>query len=809
MRKNNIVATLYSALILALGCGVLISGLSSFRSEDPLRFVSYFLIALLAAGMRVSVPSQSGNLSLNFIFIAIGLLELSLGETLLLAAGTTAVQQLLHPTGARNTPAYLQVASVCVATYAAALAFAAPWMIGANAAYPLRLVAAALAFFITHSVPFAAVTVLGERGGLGTVWRAGYLWSFTYYILGAWMAGLFSVLNQYVPWQVSMVLIFVVYLVYRSYAVFLGKIEDEKRHAEEMAELHLRTIEALALAIEAKDHTTHDHLQRVQVYALEIGRDLGMNSDEIEALRAGSILHDIGKLAVPEHIISKPGRLTPEEFEKMKIHPVVGAEILERVKFPYDVAPIVRSHHEKWDGTGYPDGLSAEQIPLGARILAAVDCLDALATDRQYRRALPLDKALDVVVQEAGKSFDPRVVDVLRRRYRELEAKAQKLGQHSLKLSHDIKIANGEAPAAGFEQSASLTDKPAADFLASIAAARQEMQALYEITQDMGSTLSFEETMSLLAVRLKRIVPYDSLAVYIRRGDKLIPEYVCGENYRLFSSLEIPMGQGLSGWVAENRKAILNGNPSVEPGYLNDPQRFSTLRSAIAVPLEASEGVLGVLALYHSEKDAFVRDHLRVLLAVGPKSALAIENAIKFRQVESSATTDYLTALPNARSLFLHLDSELARCRRSQNPLTVLVCDLDGFKSINDNYGHLEGNKVLKAVARGFREACREYDYVARMGGDEFVLVLPGLTGDDIDAKMRRLSQIAARVGQEVCGTDSLAASVGHAVFPDDGRDAEMLLAEADRRMYKAKQEQKQGPRSLPAGLDWQTAALH
>ena len=189
----------------------------------------------------------------------------------------------------------------------------------------------------------------------------------------------------------------IIYFIHRSYRVYLDRLSAEKRHAEEMAGLHLRTIEALALAIEAKDHTTHEHLRRVRVYAVEIGKEMGLGRAELEALRAAALLHDIGKLAVPEHIISKPGRLTPEEFEKMKIHPVVGAEILERVAFPYPVVPLVRAHHERWDGSGYPDGLKGEEIPLGARILAAVDCLDALASDRQYRRALPLDEAMEKV----------------------------------------------------------------------------------------------------------------------------------------------------------------------------------------------------------------------------------------------------------------------------------------------------------------------------------------------------------------------------------------------------------------------------
>src|SRR6185295_2251599 len=194
---------------------------------------------------------------------------------------------------------------------------------------------------------------------------------------------------------------------------YLDRLEKEKKHVEDMAGLHLRTIEALALAIEAKDHTTHDHLCRVQVYALEVGREMNLSDLELEALQAAAVLHDIGKLAVPEHIISKPGKLTPEEFEKMKTHPIVGAEILERVAFPYPVVPIVAAHHERWDGAGYHKGLSGEGIPIGARILAAVDCLDALASDRQYRRALPLDEAMEIVKEQSGISFDPRVVEIL------------------------------------------------------------------------------------------------------------------------------------------------------------------------------------------------------------------------------------------------------------------------------------------------------------------------------------------------------------------------------------------------------------
>jgi diguanylate cyclase (GGDEF)-like protein/putative nucleotidyltransferase with HDIG domain len=579
----------------------------------------------------------------------------------------------------------------------------------------------------------------------------------------------------------------VVYIIFRSYRLYLGRLESEKQHAEEIAALHLRTIEALALAIEAKDETTHEHLQRVQVYAVELGKKAGLDAAGLQALHAASILHDIGKLAVPEHIISKPGKLTPEEFEKMKIHPVVGAEILARVQFPYDVVPVVRAHHEKWNGTGYPDGLKGEEIPLGARVLALVDCFDALASDRQYRRALPLDEALAAVQAESGISFDPALVRLLAENYREWERLAWASGSPVHRLSKDLRVTRGDAPAAGLQQ----PELQQPEFLSSIAAARQEAQTLYELTQDLGSSLNLHETLSVLDSRLQRLIPYDAIAVYVLREGTLIPEYVSGENFRLFSSLEIPVGQGLSGWVAETRKPILNGNPSVEPGYLNDPAKFSSLRSALAAPLENASGVLGVLALYHMEKDAFTNDHLRVLLAINPKVSLTIENALKFRQAAISATTDALTSLPNARSLFLHLDAELSRARRSSERLAVLVCDLDGFKQINDRFGHLEGNRVLKLVAAGLRECCREYDYVARMGGDEFVLVLPGLAPQDLAAKQQMLERVVVDAGESVCGERLLNISIGAAFCPEHGQDAEGLLAEADRRMYLAKQEHK------------------
>jgi diguanylate cyclase (GGDEF)-like protein/putative nucleotidyltransferase with HDIG domain len=787
-------AKLYVLFTAMSGAAALLHGALHWACNDFIRFGCYFLISALASGFKVRLPGIRGTMSVNFFFVLVCLSTLGLPETLVITCSGTVLQCIWKSkTPARPIQIIFNVASVAVAITAAHAVFV--WPLIVDFKEPIRLVLAACVYFVANTFPVATIVSLTEGKHLGKIWKECYFWSFPYYVFGAALAELLSAVNNVAGWETSLMIFPVMYWMYRSYRLYLSRLEDEKKHVEEMAGLHLRTIEALALAIEAKDNTTHSHLRRVGVYAVEIAKEFGLSEAEMQALRAAALLHDIGKLAVPEHIISKPGKLTPAEFDKMKIHPVIGAEILKQVDFPYPVVPIVRSHHEKWDGSGYPDGLRGEEIPIGARILSVVDCLDALASDRQYRRSMPLEDAIAKVVSESGKGFDPKVVEVLQRRYRELENLVKVEPARPARLPRDLKIMKGEAPATGLAitqlANGQRGSTSSLDFLSSIAAAHQEAQTLFELTHALGTSLNLDETLSVVALRLKRIVSYDCIAVYTRRENKLVPEYVSGENAQLFISLEIPVGEGLSGWVAENRKPIINGNPSVEPGYLNDPGKFSILQSALAVPLEGVDGLVGVVTLYHAAKEAYNSDHLRILSAVATKMALSIENALKYRQAESCATTDALTSLPNARSLFLHLDSELARSKRNGTPLTVLVCDLDGFKGVNDRFGHLEGNRVLREVAQGLMDSCREYDYVARMGGDEFVVVLPGHKAESVAAKIHRLQEVALMAGRRLFGEDLLSMSVGEATFPADGADAEQLLAEADRRMYKAKQQQK------------------
>jgi diguanylate cyclase (GGDEF)-like protein/putative nucleotidyltransferase with HDIG domain len=776
-------AKVFIAALSLTAAACLSIGAVHWHSSDPLKLFCYLLLAMVASTLKITLPGIDGTMSVNFLFILIGVAEMSFAETLLIGAAGVLVQSVWKQSKSIQPVQFVfNLSQLTIASAAAFAIYQVSESTVLHSSRPLAVVAASATYFLFNTVAMSLVIALTEQKRSLRVWRECYVWSFPYYLVGAAIAVVVGQFNTRIGWQTSVVAMPAVYAIYRSYRLYLGKLETEKKHVEDMAGLHLRTIEALALAIEAKDHTTHDHLQRVRVYAMELANELHLSEEEKEALRAAALLHDIGKLAVPDHIIAKPGKLTPEEFDKMKIHPVVGGEILKEVGFPYPVVPIVRSHHERWDGAGYPDGLRGEQIPIGARILSAVDCLDALASDRQYRRALPVHKAMEHVASEAGKAFDPAVIAVLQRRYVELERIANKRAQQSpTRLSTDIKVERGVAPATGFAISEPHPTSGEHGFLSSIAAARREGQMLFELAHHLGTSLNLDQTLSILSERLHQLVPYDSIALYIAKDDVLHCEFAAGCDSKLFSSLDIPLGQGLSGWVAQNNKPILNGNPSVEPGYLNDDSKFSTLRSALAVPLDCASGVLGVLALYNSEAEAFTPDHVRILLAISSKLALVIENTLRYRTAEASASTDALTGLFNSRSLFQCLEQELGRCRREKSSLGVFVCDLDRFKSINDRFGHVEGNKLLQALAESLRQVCREYDHIARMGGDEFVILTPNCDANQALQITQRIHEAVESLGHD------LSISVGCAIYPADGETAEELLTEADHRMYRSK----------------------
>jgi diguanylate cyclase (GGDEF)-like protein/putative nucleotidyltransferase with HDIG domain len=782
-------AASFILLQVVVGLPLLPYALLHWNPENQLRFACFFGVALAASLFKVRLPGIEATMSANFLFILVGILDLSYPETLLMGCFGGLVQSIWQSKPRpRLTQILFNFANLSISITAANLVFHSKAASHLGLGWPLLLVSASTTYFAINTMSVSGIIALTQKRNPLLVWKECYLWSFPYYLLGAMIAGGISLINRAFGWQFAILVLPLVYWMYRSYRIYLDRLEAEKKHTEEIADLHLRTIEALSLAIEAKDHSTHDHLRRVQTYAVQLGKDLGLTDAELNALRAASMLHDIGKLAVPEQILSKPGRLTPEEFDRMKIHPIVGAEILDRVQFPYPVVPIVRSHHEKWDGSGYPYGLKREAIPIGARILSVVDCFDALTSERPYRRAMSADDAMKHLVSEIDTSFDPRVVAAIEKRYVELEQGVRRSETTKSPFPTVTNSNRSVAPSAGFADVPNAAEVRATSFLASIVSARQEAQLLFELAQTLGNSLSLRETLSVVAIRLKEMIPYDLIVFYVCQDQKLVPRYVHGVDYDLFRTLEMPIGQGISGWVAQHKKPIINGDPMAESKHLGDPTRVSVLRSTLSIPLQGRDGVAGVLTLYLKEKQAFTKDHLRMLMAASSKLGLSVENSLQFEKAQDSASTDFLTGLPNARSICAHLDSELARSERSGQPLAVLLCDLNGFKTVNDNFGHLVGNKLLEEIARNFRTVCREYDLVGRLGGDEFVLVLPEFTTTTVKELLPRIEVAVVEAGRIVCGKKVVTVSVGAAFYPQNGVTAEELLSEADHAMYEAKE---------------------
>src|SRR6476620_6903802 len=283
------------------------------------------------------------------------------------------------------------------------------------------------------------------------------------------------------------------YLFYRVNAKRLRQLSEaeaeRRRHAEEMATIHMNTIESLAIAVDAKDQTTHGHVRRTQIYAVEMGKLFKVSESDLRALHAGALLHDIGKLAVPEYILNKPGKLTEAEFAKMKIHPVVGGDILKRVNFPYPVEDIVRYHHEKWDGSGYPKGLKGESIPLVARIISVVDFYDATRCDRPYRKGMKREESLALLRNMSTTAFDPRVVEVFIQHVEEFD---RLIAAEDIREQVDSEIAANDyltktRPDAGLASNVLGTQVNDDIGFRTISEAQREVFALHEIAQTIGS----------------------------------------------------------------------------------------------------------------------------------------------------------------------------------------------------------------------------------------------------------------------------------------------------------------------------------
>ena len=496
---------------------VIITGLTQRPSHFWMMFSVYLAAALLSSGLKVKRPSGSGSMSLNYPFIFLAIMQLSPLQTCLIAALSVAAQcRMKKVTLFAFVQCTFNVSNSVVSTACAHVLYLALTHLGVPSAPALA--SAASIYFVCNTLPVALAIGWSQGVPVFSLWKSEFWWFFPFYMVGAVVSSVAYTLSHRFGWATGILVAPVIYTLFRAYNAQVTHWEERRAHLEETEALHLRTIEGLAMAIEAKDHNTHEHLFRVRDYVTDIATTMGLDELQIKALQIAAFLHDIGKLAVPEHIINKPGKLSVDEFEKMKIHPGVGADILERVRFPYPVVPIVRSHHERWDGGGYPDGLKGEAIPLGARILSVVDCFDALASDRPYRKAMPLEKAMEIVKSSAGKQFDPDIVEVLERRYQALEMSLQ--GRVTFgALNLEVNVERGDAPGAGFEQAMARaeSEEPAqqassvmtTSSLALIAAASHEAQILFEMSEVVGNLLGLSETAWLMESRLRGLIPFD------------------------------------------------------------------------------------------------------------------------------------------------------------------------------------------------------------------------------------------------------------------------------------------------------------
>jgi diguanylate cyclase (GGDEF)-like protein/putative nucleotidyltransferase with HDIG domain len=535
----------------------------------------------------------------------------------------------------------------------------------------------------------------------------------------------------------------------------------------------------------------------VQIYAEGVARIFGLSEKEIEALRAGALLHDIGKLAVPDYILNKPGRLTAAEFDKMKIHTIVGAQILERIGFPYPLVPVVRHHHERWDGTGYPDGLKAEQIPITARILTVVDCFDAVREDRQYRKGLTREEAIEFLRKDKSKHYDPQIVDAFIEnlpRFEEQIAKMKK-GEHvftPLEME-DTEAIRKAKPAAGLaeESKESKPEKPA-EYLQSIRAAHQasqEILALYEIAQTFTSSLDVRDTLAIVASKLERIVPFDTCVVYLnddeRRG--AVAQHVAGLHADSFRNCVVHPGEGVTGWVLANNRPFSNTDPALDLSHLG--QIASEYRTLAIYPLTKGDRQFGALALYSQQMAAYSDDQLRTLERVAHLTSDALHNAMLYAETRANALTDHLTGLPNARYLHAFFEQEKKQTAEDEHQLTLLMMDLDCFRKVNDAIGHKSGDSLLKEIAELVRSQLRRDDTLVRYAGDEFVALLCNTSSETV-------SEIAVRIQTAVAAHQSalltpnsttLGVSIGQARLGPDGGALEELLEAAEVRLQADK----------------------
>jgi diguanylate cyclase (GGDEF)-like protein/putative nucleotidyltransferase with HDIG domain len=747
---------------------------------------------LVVSRIDIKIPRSAITITLSDMFIFTSLLLFGVHHSVVLAGADAALCSLRFKNRQKLIPfnAALMSFSVYLSGELATRIFGSIAGQGADAQ---RLLSIAGTLSLTHyavnsSILNLAIALKHKRKVIEN-WREFFLWTSVSYFAGAIAACFIVKLIGAISFYAFIVAVPILGITYLTYRFYLDKLEASIKHAEQIADLHLRTIEALAIAIDAKDEVTHEHVRRVQIYATGLARLFGLSEAEIEALNAGALLHDIGKLAVPDYILNKPGPLTPAEFEKMKVHTIVGAEILERVGFPYPVVPVVRHHHERWDGRGYPDGLRGDMIPITARILTVADCFDAVREDRQYRKAMTREQAIKFLKDNSGAIFDPEVVRVFIEHLPEFEAEIRRQGV-------DFKPAPVETRS---------LSKPTADRTANsgqkaferIRSAHREVIALYEIAQTIGTSLDLRDTFAVFSSRLESIVSYTTCVLYLHKLDsgQIEAIHTSGLNSEKFKGRKIAPGAGITGWVVVNRHPMYNCDPRLDFDALklNLDEQYLT---AMVVPLLKDEDVLGALALYSMDRGSYEPDDLRLVEAVAKLASDAIANALHHEKVEASALTDPLSGLANARALRHKFEEAADRARRHSDGFCVVMLDLDGFKRVNDQFGHQAGDILLKDVAQFLSSRIRSTDFISRYAGDEFVAILQ-VGPDEVQELIKRLQRA---VEAQAFGPGlRIGLSAGWACFGIDGSTLDELLIAADRAMYADKAKRKRLARGAEA----------
>jgi diguanylate cyclase (GGDEF)-like protein/putative nucleotidyltransferase with HDIG domain len=583
-------------------------------------------------------------------------------------------------------------------------------------------------------------------------------------------AGLPLVLLGWDGFYARSLVLLAVSMVICAYIPALGRkaLREENQLAErrrmQLEESYLSTIEALAAALDAKDRHTEAHSRETAALARAVGRRLGLDAETLRFLEYGALLHDIGKIGIPGYILNKPGPLDDEEAAIMREHPVIGERIVASVPFLLRIRPVVRAEHERWDGGGYPDGLSGQEIPVEARIIHACDAFQAMSSDRPYRRARPRDWILNEISTQAGKQFDPTVADAL------------------LQV-----IESGEVVVAGTVEGALHEDRKPLH----AHSWTQHLDAIQQLGARLAMVVSVPEICDTIGRAITTLLPYDQCRIYLLEDDELTlrPVYFSDTKRTEYEgvtaeTLALQVGQGITGWVAETKQGALVGDTERHPKAVHITGTTDSNESMLAVPVIFEDRLIGVIVNVKVGLHQYTGDHLRLLTILANQAAVSIFNARLIERLAATARTDPLTGLANRRAFEQALEQRFAA--DPPEPFAVLMLDVDGLKQVNDARGHAAGDAVLKRVASVLSSHLRAADLVTRWGGDEFVLLMPGT--DQVGAL-----SLARRIGGTLLTADetagAISVSIGTAAFPADGSSADSLLAAADRSMYVDKRQ--------------------